>query len=154
MGQIKYKKTRREHAGGTPKVAKPFPHASFERRKLGRPQQWVAVSDFPFSVIDGFTEGEDEKLYPIEKFTGALKSIALWIFNDGKFQGPLKRGVSEHAMVFAFMIAPESTGCKTQADLAERLGLSRPQVNEYIKQFSRRFDFVSGATYSKNQIRR
>ena len=147
MGQIKYKKTRREHAGGVPKVARLGKHVEHSTK-------WVGVSDFPYQIVDGFTEEEEEKLYPIEKFSGALKSIALWIFNDGKFQGPLKRGVSERAMVFAFMIAPESTGCKTQAELAERLGLSRPQVNEYIKQFSRRFDFVSGATYSKNQIRR
>ena len=152
MGQIKYKKTRREHAGGVPKVARLGKGNIFERQTTA--SKWVGVSDFPYSIVDGFTEGEDEKLYPIEKFSGALKSIALWIFNDGIFQGPLKRGVSERAMVFAFMIAPESTGCKTQADLAERLGLSRPQVNEYIKQFSKRFDFVSGATYSKNQIRR
>lgn len=147
MGQIKYKKTRREHAGGVPKVAR-------LGKRVEHSTKWVGVSEFPYSIVDGFTEEQEEKLYPIEKFSGALKAIALWIFNDGKFQGPLKRGVSERAMVFAFMIAPESTGCKTQAELAERLGLSRPQVNEYIKQFSKKFDFVSGAMYSKNQIRR
>ena len=66
----------------------------------------------------------------------------------GRYQ---ERGVMDRAMVFAFMIAPSATGCTTQAELAEKMKLSRSQVNEYVKQFSRRFAFVSNATYSQRQ---
>ena len=72
----------------------------------------------------------------------------MWLLNDGRFQ---ERGVTDRAMVFAFMIAPAATGCTTQAQLAEKMKLSRSQVNEYVKQFSRRFNFVSNATYSQRQ---
>jgi hypothetical protein len=112
---------------------------------------WVGTVDFPYDVIDGLTAQDDEQLYPIEKFTDALKKIALWIFNDGKFRD---RGVTDRAMVFAFMVDPNATGCATQAELAERMKLSRTQVNEYVKQFTKRFNFVSANTYTTNQRRR
>ena len=54
-------------------------------------------------------------------------------------------------MVFAFMIAPAATGCTTQAQLADKMKLSRSQVNEYVKQFGKRFSFVSNSTYSQRQ---
>ena len=125
---------RREHAGGTPRV---------ERGE----EQWLATTDFPYEVLPEFSH-EEPPLYPIEKFSDALKQIALWITNDGKFQ---ERGLNDRAMVFAFMVAPHSIGCITQAELAERMNLSRSQVNEYVKQFVERFDFVCGATYTKRQ---
>jgi|TARA_B100000676_G_scaffold283594_1_gene310479 hypothetical protein len=125
---------RREHAGGAPNTGRSG-------------DQWVPTCDFPYEVVDGFSY-EEEKLYPMEKFTGALNSIAMWIINDGKFQG---RGVTDRAMVFAWMIAPEAMGCATQAELAERMNLSRSQVNDYVKSFTQRFSFVCGATYTERQ---
>ena len=98
-------------------------------------------------MLDGFAN-EEVPLYPVEKFADALREIAMWLLNDGRFQ---ERGVADRAMVFAFMIAPTATGCTTQAELAEKMKLSRSQVNEYVKQFGRRFSFVSNATYSQRQ---
>ncbi len=111
--------------------------------------QWVPTTDFPFEVLDGFSH-PDEKFYPVEKFSDALKKIAEWILNDGKFQ---ERGVLDRAMVFAWMISPESIGCKTQAELAAKMNLSRSQVNEYVKQFSNRFGFACSASYTDRQRR-
>ncbi len=105
--------------------------------------------DFPYEVVDGFAAAH-EKVYPVEKFSDALKKIAQWILNDGKFQG---RGVTDRAMVFAFMIAPESIGCTTQAELAAKMKLSRSQVNEYVRQFTKRFGFACGASYTNRQRR-
>ena len=126
---------RREHAGGTPRA---------DRCN----DQWVPLSDFPYEVLDGFAHEEEPPLYPVEKFADALREIAMWLLNDGRFQ---ERGVTDRAMVFAFMIAPSATGCSTQAELAEKMKLSRSQGNEYVKQFSKRFSFVSNATYSQRQ---
>ena len=125
---------RREHAGGTPRV---------DRSN----DQWVPLCDFPYEVLDGFAH-EEAPLYPVEKFADALREIAMWLLNDGRFQ---ERGVTDRAMVFAFMIAPSATGCSTQAELAEKMKLSRSQVNEYVKQFGKRFSFVSNSTYSNRQ---
>jgi len=127
---------RREHAGGAPKA---------DRCN----DQWVPTCDFPYEVLPEFSR-EEEELYPLEKFTDALSQIALWLLNDGKFQN---RGVADRAMVFAFMICPNATGCSTQADLAQKMKLSRSQVNEYVKQFTEKFNFVSGVTYSERQRR-
>ena len=124
---------RREHAGGAPKA-----------ERSG--DQWVPTCDFPYEVIDGFAEAEP--LYPMDKFTDALREIAGWMVNEGKFQ---ERGVTDRAMVFAWMIAPDVMNCSTQAQLAERMNLSRSQVNEYVKQFTNRFGFVSGSTYTERQ---
>ena len=44
-----------------------------------------------------------------------------------------------------------AVGCSTQAELAKKMKLSRSQVNEYVKQFTERFGFVCGATYSDRQ---
>ncbi len=128
---------RREHSGGTPN----------SKRAGGA---WVPTADFPYEVIDGLAHCE-EKFYPVEKFSEALKKIADWILNDGKFQG---RGVTDRAMIFAFMISPETIGCKTQAELAAKMKLSRSQVNEYVKQFTKRFGFACGASYTQRQSRR
>ncbi len=127
---------RREHAGGAP-------------RSDRSQDQWVPTCDFPYEILDSFSN-EEPQLYSIDKFSDALKQIAMWILNDGKFQ---ERGITDRALVFAFMIAPDATGCATQADLAEKMGLSRSQVNEYVKQFTERFNFVSGATYTDRQRR-
>jgi|GEM_PF-3767978 len=127
---------RREHAGGAPKANRCN-------------DQWVPTCDFPYEILDSFSN-EEPQLYSIDKFSDALKQIAMWILNDGKFQ---ERGITDRALVFAFMIAPDATGCATQADLAEKMGLSRSQVNEYVKQFTERFNFVSGATYTDRQRR-
>ena len=107
----------------------------------------MPLCDFPYEVLDSFAQ-EEVPLYPVEKFADALREIAMWILNDGRYQD---RGVTDRAMVFAFMIAPAATGCTTQAQLAEKMNLSRSQVNEYVKQFGRRFSFVSNATYSQRQ---
>ena len=107
----------------------------------------MPLCDFPYEVLDGFAN-EEVPLYPVEKFADALREIAMWLLNDGRFQ---ERGVADRAMVFAFMIAPTATGCSTQAELAEKMKLSRSQVNEYVKQFGKRFRFVSNATYSQRQ---
>ncbi len=125
---------RREHAGGTPRA---------ERSQ----DQWIATTDFPWEVVDGFSH-EEPREYPIEKFSDALKQIALWILNDGKFQ---ERGIHDRATVFAFMIAPSAVGVSTQAELADKMKLSRSQVNEYVKQFVDRFGFACGATYTNRQ---
>ena len=125
---------RREHAGGAPKA---------DRAN----DQWVPTCDFPWQTVDGFSNDE-EPLYPMEKFSDALKQIAMWILNDGKYQ---QRGITDRAMVFVFMIAPDATGCSTQAELAEKMSLSRSQLNEYIKQFTSRFKFCSGVTYTDRQ---
>jgi hypothetical protein len=124
---------RREHAGGAPKA-----------ERSG--DQWVPTCDFPYEVIDGFAE--EEPLYPMEKFSSALREIAGWMVNEGKFQ---ERGVTDRAMVFAWMIAPDVMNCSTQAQLAERMNLSRSQVNFYVKEFTERFGFVSGSTYTERQ---
>ena len=125
---------RREHAGGQPHTMRSH-------------DQWVSATDFPWEVVDGF--GHDEPpTYPIEKFSDALKQIAMWILNDGKFQ---ERGIRDRAAIFAFMIAPSAIGCSTQAELADKMKLSRTQVNEYVKQFVDRFGFVCGATYTDRQ---
>ena len=125
---------RREHAGGTPKV---------ERSQ----DQWISTCYFPYEILHDFAHDEPRE-YPIEKFTDALKQIALWITNDGKFQ---ERGLADRAMVFAFMICPNAVGCSTQAELATKMKLSRSLVNEYVRQFTERFGFVCGATYSERQ---
>ena len=125
---------RREHAGGTPKV---------ERNH----DEWISTCDFPYEVLHDFAHEEPEQ-YPIEKFGDTLKQIALWITNDGKFQ---ERGLADRAMVFAFMIVPGAVNCATQAELAEKMKLSRSQVNEYVNQFTEQFGFVCGATYSERQ---
>lgn len=125
---------RREHAGGAPQA-----------ERTG--DQWSGTCDFPYEIIDGLSS-EQEQLYPMEKFSGALREIAGWMVNDGKFQ---TRGVSDRAMVFAWMIAPEVMNCSTQAQLAERTNLSRSQVNFYVKEFTERFGFVSGSTYTERQ---
>ena len=125
---------RREHAGGMP-------------RTLRSQDQWVTATDFPWEVVDGFSHDEPPT-YPMDKFADALKQIALWILNDGKFQ---ERGIRDRAAVFAFMIAPSAIGCSTQAELADKMKLSRTQVNEYVKQFVDRFGFVCGATYTNRQ---
>ena len=78
---------RREHAGGAPQA-----------ERIG--DQWSGTCDFPYEIIDGLPS-EQEQLYPMEKFSGALREIAGWMVNDGKFQ---TRGVSDRAMVFAWMI--------------------------------------------------
>ena len=74
----------------------------------------------------------------------------LWIMNDGNFQ---ERGVTDRAMIFGFMIAPDSIDCATQAELAEKMKLSRSQVNEYVKQFTQQFGFACGASYTNRQRR-
>ena len=108
----------------------------------------MQAAEFPYEVIDGLAHAEPH--YPVEKFSDALKKIAQWIVNDGRFQ---ERGVTDRAMIFTFMIAPESIGCKTQADLAAKMNLSRSQVNEYVKQFTERFSFTCGASYTGRQRR-
>ena len=125
---------RREHSGGKPHT---------ERCQ----DQWVPTCDFPYEALHDFAH-EAPQEYPIERFADALKQIALWITNDGKFQ---ERGLADRAMVFAWMIAPAAVGCATQAELAKKMKLSRSQVNEYVKQFTERFGFVCGATYSDRQ---
>ena len=125
---------RREHAGGAPQT-----------ERTG--DQWVPVCEFPFEVLDGFSH-PDEKLYPIEKFSDALRQISAWMVNDGKYQ---ERGVVDRAIVFAWLMSPEILNCSTQAQLAERMNLSRSQVNEYVKQFTQRFNFVCGSTYTERQ---
>ena len=127
---------RREHAGGVP-------------RSDRCQEQWVPTCDFPYEVLDGFSH-EEEPVYPMEKFTEALREISLWLLNDGQFQ---KRGITDRAIVFCWMIVPNATGCTTQADLAEKCKLSRSQINLYVKEFTERFNFVSGATYSERQRR-
>ena len=135
---------RREHAGGAPTTGW---EGVTDRTFRDSADVWVATTEFPYEVLDGFSHEEPAR-YPIEKFGDALKQIALWITNDGKFQ---ERGLADRAMVFAFMVAPQAIGCTTQADLADRMNLSRSQVNEYVKQFVERFDFVCPATYTKRQ---
>ena len=135
---------RREHAGGAPTNGW---EGVTDRTFRDSADQWVSTTEFPYEVLDGFSH-EEPAQYPIEKFGDALKKIALWIANDGKFQ---ERGLADRAMVFAFMVAPQTIGCTTQADLADRMNLSRSQVNEYVKQFVERFDFVCPATYTKRQ---
>ena len=125
---------RREHAGGKPRS---------ERIE----DQWIPTCDFPYEVLHEFSH-EEPKEYPIEKFSDALKQIALWITHDGKFQ---ERGLDDSAMVFAWMIAQAAVGCATQAELADKMKLSRPQVNEDVKQFTEKFGFVCEATYSERQ---
>jgi hypothetical protein len=125
---------RREHAGGTPRAD-----------RAG--DQWVPLVEFPYEVLDGFAH-EEKPHYPVEMLADALREIAVWILNGGRFQ---ERGVTDRAMVFAFMIAPEATGCSTQAELAVKMKLSRSQVNEHVKQFGKRFGFVSRCTYSERQ---
>lgn len=125
---------RREHAGGAPKAD-----------RAG--DQWVPTCDFPYEIIDGFAHTEQE-LYPMEKFSGALRDICGWLVNEGHYQ---ERGVSDRAMVLAWMIAPDLVNCSTQAELAERTNLSRSQVNFYVKEFTERFSFVSGSTYTERQ---
>jgi hypothetical protein len=110
---------------------------------------WVPVTNFPYEVVDGLSQSE-EPHYPMEKFAAALKEIARWIVNEGRYQ---ERGVTDRAMVFAFMIAPEATGCSTQAELAERMNLSRSQVNAYVGEFAKRFNFVSRTSYTNRQRR-
>ena len=127
---------RREHAGGKPRS---------ERIE----DQWIPTCDFPYEVLHDFSHDEPKE-YPIEKFSDALKQIALWITHDGKFQ---ERGVTDRAMVFAWMISPAMTGCNTQAELAAKMNLSQSQICEYVKQFTERFDFVCGATYTKRQTK-
>ena len=100
-------------------------------------------------MLDDFSH-EEEQLYPMEKFTDALHKIAMWIVNDGKFQ---ERRVTDRAMVFAWMIAPDALGCTTQAELADKMNLSRSQVNEYVCSFTSRFSYVCGATYTPRQTR-
>ena len=53
--------------------------------------------------------------------------------------------------MFAFMIAHAATGCSTKAQLAEKMNLNRSQVNDYVKQFGKRFFFVSNSTFSNRQ---
>ena len=62
-----------------------------------------------------------------------------------------KRQIGIEPIGFGFMIAPDATGCSTQAELAEKMSLSRSQLNEYIKQFTSRFKFCSGVTYTDRQ---
>ena len=109
----------------------------------------MQTCEFPYEVLDDFSH-EEEQLYPMEKFTEALHKIAMWIVNDGRFQ---ERGVTDRAMVFAWMLAPDALGCTTQAELADKMNLSRSQVNEYVRSFTSRFSFVSGATYTPRQSR-
>jgi len=135
---------RREHAGGAPINGS---EGVTDHTFRDNAAVWVATTEFPYEVLDGFSH-EEPAQYPIEKFGDALKKIALWIANDGKFQ---ERGLADRAMVFAFMVAPQAIGCTTQAELADRMKLSRSQVNEYVKQFVERFDFVCPATYTKRQ---
>ena len=127
---------RREHAGGAP-------------RSDRCQEQWVPTCDFPYEILDGFSN-DKEPVYPMEQFTEALREITLWILNDGKFQ---QRGITDRAIVFCWMIVPTATGCTTQAELAEKCKLSRSQINFYVKEFTERFNFVSGATYSESQRR-
>ncbi len=127
---------RREHAGGAPKA-----------ERSG--DQWVQTCEFPYEVLDDFSH-EEEQLYPMGKFTEALHKIAMWIVNDGRFQ---ERGVTDRAMVFAWMLAPDALGCATQAELADKMNLSRSQVNEYVCSFTSRFSYVCGATYTPRQTR-
>ena len=127
---------RREHAGGAPKA-----------ERSG--DQWVQTCEFPYEVLDDFSH-EEEQLYPMEKFTEALHKITMWIVNDGRFQ---ERGVTDRAMVFAWMLAPDALGCATQAELADRMNLSRSQVNEYVRSFTSTFSYVCGATYTPRQTR-
>ena len=63
---------RREHAGGTPRA---------DRCN----DQWVPLCDFPFEVLDGFAHEEEPPLYPVEKFADALREIAMWLLNDGRY---------------------------------------------------------------------
>ena len=107
----------------------------------------MPLCDFLYEVLNGFAV-EEVSLYLVEKFADALREIAMWLLNDGRYQ---ERGVTDRAMVFAFMIAPPATGCTTQAQLAEKMKLSRSQVNEHVKQYGRRFSFVSNSTYSQRQ---
>ena len=58
----------------------------------------MPLCDFPYEVLDGFAH-EEPPLYPVEKFADALREIAMWLLNDGRFQ---ERGVADRAMVFAF----------------------------------------------------
>ena len=81
---------RREHAGGKPRS---------ERIE----DQWIPTCDFPYEVLHEFSHDEPKE-YPIEKFSDALKQIALWITHDGKFQ---ERGLADRAMVFAGARASE-----------------------------------------------
>ena len=127
---------RREHAGGRPNT---------DRVE----DQWVPMCEFPYEILPEFSH-ENPKEYPLEKFTEALRQISEWILNDGKFQ---ERGVTDRAMVFAWMISPAMTGCNTQAELAAKMNLSQSQICEYVKQFTERFDFVCGATYTKRQTK-
>ena len=100
-----------------------------------------AFEGFPNTVVEAQSFG-------CVPFLFNTFSIAPWMVNDGKFQ---ERGVTDRAMVFAWMIAPDMMNCSTQAQLAERMNLSRSQVNEYVKQFTNRFGFVSGSTYTERQ---
>jgi len=54
-------------------------------------------------------------------------------------------------MLCAFLSVSATTKCSTQARLAEKMQLSRSQVNNYVKQFGKRFSFVSNSTYSQHQ---
>lgn len=125
---------RREHAGGAPRV---------ERSQ----EQWISTCDFPYEVLHDFAH-EEPKEYPIEKFNNALVDICMWLTNEGKFQ---QRGLADRAMVLTWMIAPNCVGCTTQAELAIKMKLSRSQVNEYVREFTEKFGFCCGATYSERQ---
>ena len=109
----------------------------------------MQTCEFPYEVLDDFSH-EEEQLYPMEKFSDALHKIAMWIVNDGRFQ---ERGVTDRAMVFAWMLAPDALGCATQAELADKMNLSRSQVNEYVRSFTSTFSYVCGATYTPRQTR-
>ena len=72
--------------------------------------EWIPTTDFPYEVLHDFAHNEPRE-YPIEKFSEALKQIAMWISNDGKFQ---ERGLADRAMVFTWMIAPAAVGWQAE----------------------------------------
>ena len=78
----------------------------------------------------------------------ALRKITMWILNDRRFQ---ETGITNRAMLCVFLIESAITECSTQARLAEKMQLSRSQVNDYMKQFGKRFSFVSNSAYSQYQ---
>lgn len=132
---------KKEHAGGTPRVA------FVETDPAGNRDE---VVDFDFDEVDrrnGWIEpGElrhEERDEIFAKMGEALAGIMEWIGADN---ADGKKGTKARAAVVQYMIRPETYGSQTA--LAERLEVTKQYVNKLCVSFRDTFDFINSTVRS------
>ena len=91
----------------------------------------------------------DEPCLPMSDYADALSRLSRWLINESEITRSKRKGgrqfykdaVAVRAIALNFFLNPESVNCKTQSELATKLGVSKQRVSTVVQEFQRKFQF-------------